>query len=96
MVRLIDATRIEQYILNNCSDNEEINAIYAAIVNAPTVDAVEVVHCKDCKFYDKQTFMGHSMGWASCSGRFADVDDNGLRFKIPSEDWFCADGEKEG
>lgn len=60
----------------------------------PTVDAVPVVRCKDCKFYDKQTFMGHSMGWASCSGRFADVDDNGLRFKIPSEDWFCADGER--
>ena len=39
MARLIDATRIEQYILNNCSDNEEINAIYAEIVNAPTVDA---------------------------------------------------------
>ena len=40
MARLIDATRIEQYILNNCSDNEEINAIYAEIINAPTVDAV--------------------------------------------------------
>ena len=40
MARLIDATRIEQYILNNCSDNEEINAIYAEIINAPTMDAV--------------------------------------------------------
>lgn len=48
MERLIDATRIEQYILNNCSDNEEINAIYAEIINAPTVDAVEIVRCKDC------------------------------------------------
>ena len=41
MERLIDATRIEQYILNNCSDNEEINAIYAEIINAPTVDPVK-------------------------------------------------------
>lgn len=39
MARLIDATRIEQYILNNCSDNEEINAIYAKIVDAPTLKA---------------------------------------------------------
>lgn len=39
MARLIDATRIEQYILNNCSDNEEINAIYGEIINAPTVEA---------------------------------------------------------
>ena len=44
MARLIDATRIEQYILNNCSDNEEINTIYAEIVNAPTVDAEPVRH----------------------------------------------------
>lgn len=44
MPRLIDATRIEQYILNYCSDNEEINAIYAEIINAPTVDAEPVKH----------------------------------------------------
>ena len=50
MGRLIDATRIEQYILNNCSDNEEINAIYAEIINAPTVDAELVIRCKDCKW----------------------------------------------
>lgn len=46
MERLIDATRIEQYILNNCSDNEEINAIYAEIINAPTVDAEPVRYGK--------------------------------------------------
>lgn len=39
MARLIDATRIEQYILNNCADNEEINAIYGEIINAPTIEA---------------------------------------------------------
>ena len=44
MARLIDATRIEQYILNNCSDNEEINAIYGEIINAPTADAEPIKH----------------------------------------------------
>lgn len=43
-MRLIDATRIEQYILNNCSDNEEINAIYAEIINAPTIEAEPIKH----------------------------------------------------
>lgn len=43
-MRLIDATRIEQYILNNCSDNEEINAIYAEIINAPTIEAEPIQH----------------------------------------------------
>lgn len=49
MPRLIDATRIEQYILNNCSENEEINAIYAEIINAPTVDAVRHGHWNEAK-----------------------------------------------
>lgn len=65
-----------------------------ATKHAPTVDAMPVVRCKDCKYYDEQTFMGHSMGWVSCSGRFKNVNDNGERFKIPSEDWFCADGKR--
>ena len=68
MARLIDATRIEQYILNNCSDNEEINAIYAEIVDAPTVDAFEVVRCKDCEWrnclrcYHKRSGMDDLVG----------------------------------
>ena len=58
MARLIDATRIEQYILNNCSDNEEINAIYAEIVNAPTVDAEPVRHGR---------WLTSPTGWLYCS-----------------------------
>lgn len=46
MARLIDATRIEQFILNNCSDNEEINTIYAELINAPSID---LVRCRECK-----------------------------------------------
>lgn len=45
-MRLIDATRIEQFILNNCSDTEEINTIYAELINAPSID---LVRCGDCK-----------------------------------------------
>ena len=47
MQRLIDATRIQQYILNNCSDNEEINAIYGEIINAPTVNV--------CPYWDNES-----------------------------------------
>ena len=47
-MRLIDGTRIEQFILNNCSDTEEINTIYAELINAPTIDAVPVVRCGEC------------------------------------------------
>lgn len=83
MVRLIDATRIEQYILNNCSDNEEINAIYAEIVNAPTVDAVEVVRCKGCK-------------WASaCYGDIVRASKGGGEVHIPlGTDGYCSFAER--
>jgi len=81
MPRLIDATRIEQYILNNCSDNEEINAIYAEIINAPTVDAVEVVYCKDCKWFD------------DCECRLEE-DVQGIRRTVALKD-YCSFGERK-
>lgn len=80
MARLIDATRIEQYILNNCSDNEEINAIYAEIVNAPTVNAEPVVRCKDCKYWEYDVIFPD--GW--CRGKHQG-----------NPSWFCADGRGE-
>ena len=58
MARLIDAEFIEKYV-----NREEHNTpderwrpeseFVALIDNAPTVDAVEVVRCKDCEHYWK-------------------------------------------
>jgi hypothetical protein len=85
-MRLIDATRIEQYILNNCSDNEEINSIYAEIINASTVDVVEVVRCKDCKFWheDVANFIS-SIPRGGCK----------LVRGITNGEFFCALGERK-
>lgn len=55
------------------------------IDNAPTVDAVEVVRCKDCVYWDKNSFTPSScddVHWCS----FKDLVEYG--------DWFCADGER--
>lgn len=53
---------------------------YWAIADAPTVDAVKVVKCKDCRHRDpenKKCDCGHDIMW-----------------QLPREDvWFCADGE---
>ena len=56
--RLIDANAlrtdtmvmcgVNEAVLENCYPYWQFNK---AIVNAPTVDAVEVVRCKDCKRY---------------------------------------------
>lgn len=53
--------------------------VCAIIDDAPTVDAVEVVRCKDCKclrFYEDGTW------WCEQTER-----------EIINPDWFCADGE---
>lgn len=49
----------------------------------PTVDAVEVVHCKDCKYAQKGLF-SKTLSCRVWGDKF-----------LP-EDWFCADGEKRG
>lgn len=49
---------------------------------APTIDAVPVVRCKDCKHRDpedKRCDCGHAIEWQLPRG----------------DDWFCADGERE-
>jgi hypothetical protein len=47
----------------------------------PTIDAVEVVRCKDCKYYDVNLADGTT---CFCT-----------RLELFNEyDWFCADGER--
>ena len=50
-MRLIDADKLIE-VLNKKSVPFNAN-VNDAILTAPTVDAVEVVRCKDCKYRDK-------------------------------------------
>lgn len=54
--------------------------IYQALKDAPTVDAVPVVRCKDCKYAER----------LKCGSLACVFLDNP---SIP-EDYFCADGER--
>ena len=54
--RLIDANALKSEFewlksVSNETSKDEIQEIIQRIVNAPTVDAVEVVRCKDCKHW---------------------------------------------
>lgn len=53
----------------------------------PTVDAVPVVRCKDCKYAHK-TYDGN----CKYCDMFTDSDGNPIEC-YRSGDWFCADGE---
>lgn len=62
-MRLIDGDAIIDEYCGDCAYKgtelcgEQVPACGTAmwIVEAPTVDAVEVVRCKDCKYWDKAT-----------------------------------------
>ncbi|MBQ1805677.1 MAG: hypothetical protein II010_07210 [Oscillospiraceae bacterium] len=53
---------------------------------APTIDAVPVVRCRDCKY-----FMEHNDGYG---GNCNHLDYDGEYEFSVAVDWFCADGER--
>lgn len=70
MTRLIDADAMRQDWLEN-GENEYVydtNAVLDSIDEQPTVDAVPVVLCKDCKHYNEDNMSPHS-GWCECLER---------------------------
>ena len=85
MARLIDAENLDfvsyQGVPNGYKGSFDSGILYAMnlIDEQPTIDAVPVVRCKDCKHSWYDEIFG--MRW--CNGRKC------------NDDWFCADGEKE-
>lgn len=60
------------------------------IQNAPTVDAVEVVRCKECKYG-----MNHDFGCGYNHFACCDMEDGIVQFaKSVNEDDFCSYGER--
>lgn len=92
-MKLIDADALKANVPNtnvdifencrNCSTLMDWE-VKELIDKMPTIDAVEVVRCKDCK-YNKGTKV-----WLD--GDVTIDCDNGMGY--PPPDWFCADGER--
>ena len=59
------------------------------IKDATTVDAVEVVRCKDCKHYDNR----EGIGWCNLNSDF--YTDGLLDWHLFPEDGFCSYGERK-
>lgn len=78
-MRLIDADKLPKYTGYALSASD----VAIAVENAPTVAAVPVVRCKDCRYsYD-------DMGGLCCShGVCVDC--------VVPEDFFCSHGERKG
>ena len=89
MARLIDAENVEYAFLAICDRESGVPLALAewlanVVRNAPTVDAVEVVRCKDCTFCvfnsSNETFKCRSM--------------NGM-YRTVGPDDFCSYGERK-
>lgn len=91
-VRLIDANALWELMrtyddyqgAKEAHDLELIHrdSILFAIETAPTVDAVPVVRCKDCKWYVPYTMENKT--YKMCR-----------KAHLGSDDFYCADGERK-
>ena len=77
-MRLIDADVL--YI-----PPEEMNA-KMAVAYAPTVDAVPIVRCRECKYYWKNSKYKSNM---------EDMEDVMMCLASPSDDVYCSEGERK-
>ena len=96
-MRLIDADALIDSM--SLSDYGAETEALETIAKAPTIDAVEVVRCKDCKYWDKDT-LRHT------GNDFAEWDEAECEMLVRRDGWrkidlytcddhFCADGERK-
>lgn len=93
--RLIDADTLLETIhdtADGLADCDQQNAAWALrkyaardIMDAPTVDAVEVVRCRECRHWNSET------GFCNLNSHFS-MD--GLDWDMFNDDDFCSRGER--
>lgn len=92
-MRLIDGTELlryfsvspsgERYKLKDCDGfyiDVHLEEVQRRIIDCPSIDAVPVVRCKDCKYYEVDT--GHTNGVMCLK--------HGHKWTIPKPDDFCS------
>ena len=101
-MRLIDADRALEIVRDQgiAHPNAYHLTNYATLIlrEAPTVDAVEVVRCRECKYWgDEAGKLQHSDGvlFARCKVHNYLID-GGHTGWCPTENDFCSYGERKG
>lgn len=88
--RLVKAKEVEE-IFNyevSVADKNPLDAFDSAIQNAATVDAMEVVRCKDCKHYDNS----EGINWCNLNSKFYP---GGMDWHSFPENGFCFYAERK-
>lgn len=82
MSRYIDADDVANAIYHHFPSVRTMTDARGVIEEAPSID---IVRCKECKKRD--TF--------DCGVAYYDESWDEWHYDVPSEEWFCADGERE-
>lgn len=86
--RLIDADDAEKFAREHILDAKERFLILDFLRGCSTVDAVEVVRCKDCKSWTQ---------YIACNGSKPHrcMNYNAIFYKRTEPDYFCSYGERK-
>lgn len=88
--RLIDVDEAKRRIIAFAtglhSEVLPVDTVMMLLIQVPTVDAVEVVRCRDCKHWDSETWF--------CDNH-STFGHHGLEWNMFSEDDFCSYGERK-
>ena len=86
-MRLIDADRIVySWIIDADGEEHDGVALQSIIHKMPTIDAVEVVRCRDCKHYGRADMRRFYRGMDCLEGHIDTI--------VPDKD-FCSYGERK-
>ena len=95
-MRLTDADALKQTFCAECDHSikcEDCDIDYHFGHLAPTVDAVEVVRCRDCKWWDEDDNDLYGYCMAMKHGYMSANWEIGIYRKYKG-DFYCADGER--
>ena len=83
-MRLIDADALIEFIVEEAQDLRMLSTktVGQAISKTPTVDAVPVIRCKDCIYYNKEIDM--------CAEPYS------MAHNVVHEDDYCSMAERKG
>ena len=91
-MRLIDADELEHMLRTDFDTLYE--TIFDTIQRVPTADAVPVVRCRDCKWWDKKDESPYGYCHACKHGHWSEHWEISI-YRTYKGDWYCADGERK-
>lgn len=104
-MRLIDADKLEDVLAKHQTHyygdsdyyegiSQGFNLAIYDVKETPTIDAVEVVRCKDCRWFDKTEDSSYGYCHAMKHTYLSKNWEISI-YRTYKEDFYCADGEKK-